>query len=80
MVRNQLTDLNNHLFEQLERLNDPDLTEEDLRLETQRTRLMSEVASDIIRTQALALKVVDTLAMVQESVSVPVMLEGGKNG
>ena len=76
MVRNQLTDLNNHLFEQLERLNDPELTEADLVLESQRTRLMSVVAGEIIRTQTTALKMVDTLSVIKDSVSVPTMLEG----
>ena len=79
MVRNQLTDLNNHLFEQLERLNDPELTEADLALESQRTRLMSAVTSDIIRTQTMALKVVDTLSVIKDSVSVPTMLGGGND-
>lgn len=76
MVRNQLTDLNNHLFEQLERLNDSELTEADLVLESQRTRLMSVVAGEIIRTQTTALKMVDTLSVIKDSVSVPTMLEG----
>lgn len=33
MPRNKLTDLNNHLFEQLERLNDGDLEGEELEKE-----------------------------------------------
>lgn len=33
MARNKLSDLNDHLFEQLERLSDEDLTEEQLEKE-----------------------------------------------
>ena len=35
MVRNTLMDLNNHLFEQMERLNDDGLTDESLKREMQ---------------------------------------------
>lgn len=47
-VRNTLGDLNNHLFEQLERLNDDDLTGEELKQEIQRSNAISNVAKQII--------------------------------
>ena len=47
-MRNKLTDLNNHLFEQLERLNDESLTDEQLDKEIKRAKAMSEIATDII--------------------------------
>ena len=54
-MRNKLTDLNNHLFEQLERLNDEDLTAEELDKEIRRAKAMSEIATDIINNGQLLL-------------------------
>lgn len=55
MPRNTLSDLNNHLFEQLERLNDDDLTEEDLQKEINRAKAVSNIAAQIINSGQLAL-------------------------
>ena len=55
MPRNTLSDLNNHLFEQLERLNDDDLTEEDLQKEIARAKAVSNIAAQIINNGQLAL-------------------------
>lgn len=48
--------LNNHLFEQLERLNDEELTEEELNKEIHRSRAMTDVASRIIDNAELGLQ------------------------
>lgn len=55
-MQNKLSDLNNHLFEQLERLNDEDLSEEDLNKEIKRGHAVSEIASSIIEVQNTVLK------------------------
>lgn len=55
-MKNNLVDLNNHLFEQMERLNDDDLTEEELSREINRTKAMTDVASKIIDNAALGLQ------------------------
>lgn len=47
MPRNTLSDLNNHLFEQLERLNDEDLSEIDLEKEIKRSKAICNVAKSI---------------------------------
>lgn len=53
--RNRLTDLNNHLFEQLERLNDDDLIGEELEEEIERSKAVTSVAIAIIKNGNLAL-------------------------
>ena len=60
-MRNTLTDLNNHLFEQMERLNNDDLTDEELDQELRRAEGMTKVAGQIIENANLAFKVVEHL-------------------
>lgn len=55
-MKNKLTDLNNHLFEQLERLNDEELTPEDLDKELKRADGMTKIAAQIIQNGELAYK------------------------
>jgi hypothetical protein len=55
MTRNKLTDLNDHLFVALERLNDEDLTGEALESEIQRSRAVASVANQIISNGNLVL-------------------------
>jgi predicted homoserine dehydrogenase-like protein len=47
-MRNKLTDLNDHLFEQLERLNNDDLKGPELEEEIKRAKAMSQVATQIV--------------------------------
>lgn len=55
-MKNKLNDLNNHLFEQMERLNDEDLSSEELEREIKRAKAMSSIASNIVSNEALALE------------------------
>lgn len=55
-MKNTLADLNNHLFEQMERLNDDDLTDEQLEKEIKRADAMTGVATQIIGNAHLILK------------------------
>lgn len=55
-VKNKLTDLNNHLFAQLERLSDEDLLGDKLEEEIRRSEAVCDVSKQIIANGALALK------------------------
>ena len=54
-MKNKLTDLNDHLFAQLERLNDEDLTDDQLNKEIQRSKALTDVAKPIIANAQLIL-------------------------
>ncbi len=56
MAKNTLSDLNNHLFAQLERLGDENLTKEDLEKEMERTKAINGVAKNIIDNAKTALE------------------------
>lgn len=55
-MKNNLSDLNNHLFMQLERLSDEDLTPEQIGHEAKRSEAMVSVADQIIRNAALQIQ------------------------
>ena len=55
-MKNTLTDLNNYLFEQLERLNDDDLDDEALEREIKKTDSIVKVSEKIIENGELAFK------------------------
>jgi hypothetical protein len=59
-MKNKLSDLNNHLFEQLERLNDDDLKGESLTAEVIRSQSMCNVAGQIIANGRLVLDAAKT--------------------
>lgn len=56
MPRNKLIDLNNALFEQLERLNDDDLVGDDLERELKRTKAICAIGHTIINNAQVALE------------------------
>lgn len=49
-MRNKIPDLNNHLFEQLERLNNDELTPEQLKDEVNRAKAMTQISSQIVQS------------------------------
>lgn len=63
-MKNKLIDLNNHLFEQMERLNDEDLTEGDFKKEIERAKAMTGIAQNIIQNGKLML---DSMKFVDET-------------
>lgn len=56
-VKNTMLDLNNHLFEQMERLNDDDLDGEALQKEIDRAKAMEGIASQIVANAKVTLEI-----------------------
>lgn len=77
-MRNTLGDLNNHLFAQLERLSDEEMTGDKLADEINRAKAVTSVASQIIANGTLVLearKLADD--RMNADTKIPKMLEGG---
>lgn len=55
-MRNMMSDLNNHLFEAIERLMDEDLDAEKLEMEIDRCEAINKVAQTLVANAALAVK------------------------
>lgn len=76
-MRNTLGDLNNHLFEQMERLNDNELAGEGLQSEITRAKAVCGVATQIVNNGKLIL---DARKLVDDHMDIdtpiPKMLEG----
>lgn len=76
-MKNTLGDLNNHLFAQLERLSDEELTGDKLAEEISRAKAVTSIASQIIANGSLVLeakKLVDD--RMRDDTNIPKMLEG----
>jgi hypothetical protein len=55
-MKNKIQDLNNHLFEQLERLNDETLTGDALISEIHRAGAMTGIASQLVQTHKVMIE------------------------
>ena len=61
-MKNKISDLNNHLFAQLERPSDEDLTPEQIDSEAKRGDAMVAVADQIIRAAALQIRAAELVS------------------
>ena len=80
-MRNNITDLNNHLFAELERLGDEELSGEDLDREIVRAKAISDVSKQIIDSARVSLEAASLQAEWggRQNIEMPVMLETKKN-
>lgn len=77
MARNTLGDLNNHLFMMLEKLNDDDITGDNLEQEINRANAITRVSSQIISNANLVLKAkIQSEEVALYDKQLPKMLEG----
>ena len=67
-MKNKLTDLNNHLFAQLERLADEDLSPEDVEREVKRADAIVDVSDQVLRIADTGLKAAKLFAEHGEAV------------
>lgn len=75
-MKNTLMDLNNYLFEALERINDDSLSEEQLQKEITRSDATTGIAQTIIQNGELALKTMKHLDEFHRGeCNIPKMLE-----
>jgi hypothetical protein len=61
-MKNKLIDLNNHLFAQLERLSDENLSAEQIEHEVKRTDAIVDVSEQIVRNAEVAIKAATIVA------------------
>ncbi len=61
-MKNRLSDLNNHLFAEIERLGDEELTPDQIATESKRALAIVQVADKIISNASLQLKTAELLA------------------
>jgi hypothetical protein len=79
-MKNKLTDLNDHLFAQLERLGDESLKGDDLKTEIQRGKAVAEIGSAIIesaRVTVEAMKIVGKGGIEKEDL--PLLITGSRD-
>ena len=57
-MKNRLTDLNDHLFAQIERLSDEDLKGDELKDEIERADSMARIATQIVQNNNTILKTI----------------------
>ena len=60
MTQNKLSDLNNHLFAQLERLGDEEIKGDDLTEEISRAKAITNIAQQIVNNGNLVLNAIKT--------------------
>ena len=75
-MNNTIADLNNYLFEQIERLQDDDLTEKDLEREVKRATAISKIATNIIKGGEIALKATSINMEYGKDVEIPEVISG----
>ena len=74
-MKNKLSDLNNHLFAQIERLGDESIVGDQLKDEIERSRAVNNVAKMIVNNARLALDAQIAIQDMRPNSQLPEMLE-----
>ena len=77
-LKTSLTDLHAILFEQLERLSNPDLSGEELNQEIKRGQAITNISAQIIQNGNLAIKAVTAKLDIPANENLPVFLDVGR--
>lgn len=77
-MTNRLSDLNNHLFAQLDRLATPDMTAEQIEQEVKRTDAIVQLSDQIVENAGLQLKAAKLFAEHGQAV-LPMLPQIGKS-
>ena len=75
-MNNKMSDLNNYLFEAIERLNDDGLSPEELDVEIKRCEAVNKVAQTLINNAALAVKAQEMMYEYGDSRQIDIPLLG----
>lgn len=82
-MNNRLSDLNNFLFAQLERLDNPEMTDEEFEREIKRSKAITETGKAIVENAKLALEgqrfLADFGIARRGTVALPEMMESHEN-
>lgn len=79
-MKNKLSDLSNHLYAQIERLGDENLSAENLEKECKRAEVMSKIAANVIGVANVSLQAIKLVASGNISKNdLPGMLTDGKD-
>lgn len=80
-MKNKLYDLNNHLFEQLESLNDEDIKGDALNEEIERSKAITDISKTIISNATLQLSAIKLKAEHKglDTTDVQPLFEGGRS-
>lgn len=79
-MKNRLIDLNNHLFEELERLNDEELNGDDLNEEIRRADAITKISTQIVSAGNLAFNAAKLKASYDGEPNNPLLKELIDNG
>jgi hypothetical protein len=74
-MKNTLTDLNNHLFAQMERLSEESLSAEQLAFETERSKSLTIIARTIVDNARLVLDAQTRINDIPERKELPAILK-----
>lgn len=74
MTRNTLSDLNDHLFAELERLGDEGMTPEAMRAEIERAKALSSIAKQVVANANVVLRAAEFADEQIGDAPVPAML------